>query len=86
MEDLGIYGVLCGCAAEMAGYGGRIIMHHDPFSFGGFMLQIGTYIPSSLHPLTCPFLHGKKCATDSKDSVHHLRPRLFLCSHLYNIV
>ena len=45
--------MLCGCAAEMAGYGGRLIMHHDPFSFGGFMLQIGTYIPSSLHPLTC---------------------------------
>jgi hypothetical protein len=33
--------ILCGCTIEMVGYGGRIIMHSNPFSFGGFMMQIG---------------------------------------------
>jgi hypothetical protein len=41
--------ILCGCVAEMIGYGGRIIMHHNPFDFSGFMLQIGMYL---LHFLT----------------------------------
>lgn len=30
-----------GCIAEMVGYGGRIIMHDNPWSFVGFMVQIG---------------------------------------------
>ena len=30
-----------GCALEMVGYGGRIMMHANPFSFPGFMIQIG---------------------------------------------
>lgn len=32
--------VALGCAVEMIGHGGRIIMHYDPWSFTGFMLQI----------------------------------------------
>ena len=41
--------VLCGCTAEMIGYGGRIILHNDPFSFPGFLIQIS---PSSrLHTI-----------------------------------
>jgi hypothetical protein len=32
--------VALGCVSEMIGYGGRIIMHDDPWSFDGFMLQI----------------------------------------------
>jgi hypothetical protein len=30
-----------GCVAEMVGYGGRIMMNANPFSFVGFMIQIG---------------------------------------------
>lgn len=33
--------IVVGCAVEMIGYGGRVIMNHDPWSFAGFMLQIG---------------------------------------------
>jgi hypothetical protein len=29
-----------GCLMEMIGYGGRVILHGNPFSFIGFMLQI----------------------------------------------
>jgi hypothetical protein len=30
-----------GCAIEMVGYGGRLMMHQNPFSFPGFIIQIG---------------------------------------------
>ncbi len=33
--------MLWGCVCEMIGYGGRIIMWQNPFSFPGFMVQIG---------------------------------------------
>jgi RTA1 like protein len=35
--------MLLGCAVEMVGYGGRIMMYRNPFSFPGFITQIGTY-------------------------------------------
>jgi hypothetical protein len=37
--------VALGCACEMIGYGGRLIMHDDPWSFNGFMLQISETLP-----------------------------------------
>ncbi|KAH7329366.1 RTA1 like protein-domain-containing protein [Stachybotrys elegans] len=33
-------GMLLGCASEMIGYGGRLMMYDNPFSFSGFMIQI----------------------------------------------
>ena len=33
--------IFWGCVAEMVGYGGRIILHNNPFSFTGFIAQIG---------------------------------------------
>ena len=32
-----------GCLCEMVGYGGRIILYHNPWSFGGFIMQIGEF-------------------------------------------
>ena len=32
-----------GCVAEMLGYGGRIMLYKDPFSFTGFLLQISMF-------------------------------------------
>lgn len=32
-----------GCTCEMVGYGGRILMWQNPFSFPGFMVQIGEF-------------------------------------------
>ncbi|KAI9150568.1 Efflux pump himE [Paramyrothecium foliicola] len=32
--------VVLGCAMEIAGYVGRLILHDNPFSFGGFLCQI----------------------------------------------
>lgn len=32
-----------GCVSEIIGYGGRIMMWQNPFSFTGFMIQIGKH-------------------------------------------
>ncbi len=37
--------MIAGCLDEIIGYGGRIILHTDPFSFQGFLMQISTCIP-----------------------------------------
>ena len=34
--------VVTGCVCELIGYGGRIMLHNDPFSFNGFLIQIST--------------------------------------------
>ncbi|KAH7140260.1 RTA1 like protein-domain-containing protein [Dactylonectria estremocensis] len=33
-------GMLAGCAAELVGYAGRIMLHDNPFQYQGFMIQI----------------------------------------------
>lgn len=38
-------GMLLGCLSEVLGYAGRIMLYNNPFSFVGFIVQIG----SSLH-------------------------------------
>ena len=32
--------MLCGCILEIIGYAGRLIIHDNPFSFNGFLMQI----------------------------------------------
>lgn len=34
-------GMVLGCIAEIIGYVGRIQLNHNPYSFVGFMIQIG---------------------------------------------
>jgi hypothetical protein len=50
--------VALGCASEMIGYGGRLMMHADPWSFDGFMLQISEWIAFFLR--VDVFLRGKE--------------------------
>lgn len=33
-----------GCIDEAVGYGGRIMMYQNPFSFTGFLMQISEYL------------------------------------------
>ena len=35
-----MYCMITGCAVEIAGYAGRIILYNNPWSFVGFMIQI----------------------------------------------
>lgn len=39
-------GMLMGCVSEIIGYIGRIMLYNNPFSFIGFMVQIGRFITS----------------------------------------
>jgi hypothetical protein len=34
--------MVLGCLDEMIGYGGRIMLYNNPFSFSGFLMQIST--------------------------------------------
>lgn len=34
-------GMILGCLSEVIGYAGRIMLYNNPFSFVGFMIQIG---------------------------------------------
>lgn len=36
-----LFCVVVGCICEILGYGGRVMLHDDPFSFTGFIMQIG---------------------------------------------
>jgi hypothetical protein len=43
--------MMMGCACEMIGYGGRIIMYYDPWEFAGFIMQIGMlFLPMPIDP------------------------------------
>lgn len=44
--------LVAGCLDEIAGYAGRIVLHDNPFSFNGFITQIGKYntIPTPCSP------------------------------------
>ena len=33
----------CGCASEMIGYGGRLLLWENPFGFAGFLVQISKF-------------------------------------------
>ena len=40
-----MFAMFWGCIAEMIGYGGRIMLWEDPFSFTGFLMQISECSP-----------------------------------------
>ena len=37
------FAVFWGCVSEVIGYGGRIMLYQNPFSFNGFLMQISEY-------------------------------------------
>lgn len=43
-------GMLVGCIAEIIGYVGRLLLHDNPFSWNGFMIQISESPPPSALP------------------------------------
>jgi hypothetical protein len=40
-----LFTMFWGCVAEMIGYGGRIMLYQNPFSFPGFLMQISKRRP-----------------------------------------
>jgi len=35
--------MVVGCIVEMIGYGGRVLLYSNPWSFAGFMMEIGGF-------------------------------------------
>ena len=66
--------MVLGCITEMIGYGGRIKLWQNPFSFPGFIMQIGVFRPGRIAPRPKTRL--------TKSSLHHHWPGLLLCCHL----
>lgn len=46
--------VIFGCICEIIGYGGRLILYHNPFNFKGFIMQIGQQTPTSMPHIDRP--------------------------------
>jgi hypothetical protein len=62
--------MLLGCIAEMVGYGGRLLMHDNPFSFPGFITQIGKCdkISSiSINLILLSVYHNRTCVFQRRD-------------------
>lgn len=68
--------MLLGCACEMIGYGGRIIMYNDPWSFSGFIMQIGNSHASMTRSLYAYYI----------SSLHHHCSRVHDSSYLRHLV
>jgi hypothetical protein len=39
-----MWSMITGCAAEIIGYSGRVMMYYNPFRFDAFMIQIGNLL------------------------------------------
>ncbi|KAL8956798.1 MAG: hypothetical protein Q9193_005773 [Seirophora villosa] len=66
--------VICmfwGCVSEIIGYGGRIMLHYNPFSFTGFLIQITYYwifIPCDILSLLLQSVGGALSSTSEGGS------------------
>lgn len=51
-----MWAIITGCAAEIIGYAGRVMLYYNPFKFSAFMIQIGMLsqlsTPLSVHWVT----------------------------------
>jgi len=66
------FAMISGCAAELIGYTGRLLLYQNPFSFSAFMANISTYSQT----------FSSFCA--DFDSLHNNCPCILLRGHLYN--
>ncbi len=69
--------MIIGCLDEIIGYVGRILLHSNPFSFNGFLIQIGTPPLDALSHLL-----WKASGLTGRDSLHHHGACVFLLGHL----
>lgn len=82
---------LClGCLGEAVGYGGRIMMHNDPFADAGFMSQICCLIISPAFIAAGIYITLKHVVINFGESWSRLRPAwytyIFICGDLISLV
>ena len=68
-----LFAVFWGCASELIGYGGRILMWENPFSFPGFLIQICECLPCAIG-----------FWVDVVDFVRRQREQLLMSNRLYH--
>ncbi|PNY23444.1 uncharacterized protein TCAP_06613 [Tolypocladium capitatum] len=61
--------IIVGCIVEMVGYAGRVILYQNPFSFGGFMIQI-------VFITTGPVFYTASIYVTLSRTINHLAPEL----------
>ena len=76
--------IVWGCIAEIIGYGGRIILWQNPFSFTGFLMQISKWNHSLFLPTPAITKVQTKAEGLIQLSLHNPWPRLLHRSYLPN--
>ncbi|PHH90380.1 hypothetical protein CDD83_3866 [Cordyceps sp. RAO-2017] len=65
-----------GCVVEMAGYAGRVVLHGNPWSFGGFMVQIVFITTGPVFYTAAIYVTLSQVSLACVSSVEHLGPEL----------
>ncbi|KAK1980102.1 parasitic phase-specific protein PSP-1 [Colletotrichum cereale] len=66
-----------GCLLEIVGYVGRLILHENPFSFGGFLLQIICITVAPVFFCAAIYVMLSKVIINLDQSISRFNPRLF---------
>ena len=56
----------------MIGYGGRVLMWGNPFSFTGFLMQISECLPHAFGPFTCLVVFGGRNESAAADAEQYV--------------
>ncbi len=66
--------IFWGCVSELIGYGGRVILWENPFSFPGFLIQISECCFESLYASAVAFSRRieRSISDDARQSVSRL--------------
>ncbi|KAH7109934.1 putative RTA1 domain protein [Dactylonectria macrodidyma] len=72
------FAVACGCALEAAGYGGRLMIHNNPWSSAGFRMQIVCLIIKPLSFVTAGiYLALKHLVRSNRPDLSFIKPELY---------
>lgn len=67
-----LFAVFWGCASELIGYGGRLMMWQNPFSFPGFLIQGSECSASVYCSCGCVCQEFERITPDARQSVSRL--------------
>ncbi|KAJ2906779.1 putative parasitic phase-specific protein psp-1 protein [Zalerion maritima] len=69
--------MVVGCAVEMAGYGGRIMLHDNPFNFGAFLTQIVCITTAPVFYCAGIYVTIAKAVVYFDQSISRIHPKLY---------
>ncbi|KAJ6441088.1 RTA-like protein [Purpureocillium lavendulum] len=69
--------MIFGCLVEMIGYVGRIILYNNPFSFGGFMIQIVFITTGPVFYTAAIYITLSKTIVHLAPHLSRFKPKLF---------